>query len=134
MQDTQITVRPVLNVVGIVTSGMARSLSFYRLLGLDVPDTPEDGHVTIELDGGVRLMLDAEEEVRKFRPQWARQQGNQMGLAFECPSPAAVDEIYARMTGAGYQGDKDPWDAFWGQRYAQLSDPDGVPVDLYASI
>jgi len=27
-----------------------------------------------------------------------------------------------------------PWDAFWGQRYAQLPDPDGVPVDLYAGL
>jgi uncharacterized glyoxalase superfamily protein PhnB len=45
-----------------------------------------------------------------------------------------VDEVYARMTTAGFQGDKEPWDAFWGQRYAQLRDPDGVPVDLYATI
>jgi uncharacterized glyoxalase superfamily protein PhnB len=22
----------------------------------------------------------------------------------------------------------------WGQRYAQLADPDGVPVDLYAAL
>ena len=25
-----------------------------------------------------------------------------------------------------------PWDAFWGQRYAVLHDPDGHQVDLYA--
>jgi uncharacterized glyoxalase superfamily protein PhnB len=35
---------------------------------------------------------------------------------------------------AGFHGEKEPWDAFWGQRYAQLHDPDGVPVDLYASL
>ena len=28
----------------------------------------------------------------------------------------------------------DPWDAFWGQRYAQLRDPDGVRVDLYVTL
>ncbi len=79
-------------------------------------------------------MLDTEEEIRKFRPDWSRQTGNQAAIAFEFPSSGALDEAYARMTAAGYRGDKEPWDAFWGQRYAQLRDPDGVPVDLYSSI
>jgi uncharacterized glyoxalase superfamily protein PhnB len=125
---------PVLNAVGIVTSEMARSLEFYRHLGLDVPDTPEEGHVNIDIADGIRLMLDSEAEVRKFRPDWDRKMGNQLGLAFQCESPSQVDEVYARMTTAGFQGDKEPWNAFWGQRYAQLRDPDGVPVDLYATI
>jgi len=125
---------PVLNAVGIVTSDMARSLEFYRQLGLDVPDTPEQGHVNIDIAGGMRLMIDSEAEVRKFRPDWNRKTGNQFGLAFQCETSSQVDEVYARMTAAGFKEEKEPWDAFWGQRYAQLRDPDGVPVDLYASI
>jgi hypothetical protein len=27
-----------------------------------------------------------------------------------------------------------PWDAYWGQRYALLGDPDGVRVNLYAAL
>jgi uncharacterized glyoxalase superfamily protein PhnB len=125
---------PVLNAVGIVASDMARSLDFYRLLGLDVPQTSEGGHVNITRTNGLRLMLDSEEEVRKFRTDWIREPGNQFSLAFACETAAEVDQVYARMITGGYQGDKDPWDAFWGQRYAQLRDPDGVPVDLYASL
>jgi uncharacterized glyoxalase superfamily protein PhnB len=125
---------PVLNAVGIVTSEMARSLEFYRHLGLDVPDTPKEGHVNIDIADGIRLMIDSEAEIRKFRPDWDRKAGNQLALAFQCESPSQVDEVYARMTTAGFQGDKEPWNAFWGQRYAQLRDPDGVPVDLYATI
>jgi uncharacterized glyoxalase superfamily protein PhnB len=125
---------PVLNAVGIVTSDMARSLEFYRQLGLEAPDTPDEGHVNIEIAGGARLMFDSEAEIRKFRPDWERATGNQSALAFECESPSEVDEIYSRVLAAGFQGDKEPWDAFWGQRYAQLRDPDGVPVDLYATI
>jgi uncharacterized glyoxalase superfamily protein PhnB len=79
-------------------------------------------------------MLDSEEEVRKFRPNWVREAGNQFSLAFQCESAAEVDQLYAGMISAGYQGDKEPWDAFWGQRYAQLRDPDRVPVDLYATL
>jgi len=125
---------PQLNAIGIVVSDMATSIRFYRLLGLDLPDTPEEGHVEASMPGGTRLMLDSEEVLRSFRPDWSRQTGNQVSLAFECSSPAEVDDVYARMTGGGFEGEKEPWDAFWGQRYAQLRDPDGVSVDLYAAL
>jgi catechol 2,3-dioxygenase-like lactoylglutathione lyase family enzyme len=125
---------PQLNAIGIVVSDMARSIAFYRLVGLDVPETPDEGHVDTFLPNGVRFMLDTEDVVRSFRPDWARATGNQLGLALECESPAGVDEAYRRAVDAGFHGEKEPWDAFWGQRYAQLADPDGVPVDLYASL
>ena len=125
---------PLLNALGIVTSDMATSIKFYRLLGVDVPETPDEGHLDTFLPNGVRFMLDSEDVVRSFRPDWQRETGNQVGLAFECESPAEVDDVYARVVDAGFTGDKAPWDAFWGQRYAQLRDPDGVPVDLFAPL
>ncbi|HSC92418.1 MAG TPA: VOC family protein [Gaiellaceae bacterium] len=124
---------PQLNAIGIVVSDMARSIRFYRLLGVDVAETPDEGHIDTFLPNGARFMLDSEDVVRSFRPDWSRETGNQLALAFECASPAEVDEVYARVTEAGFDGEKAPWDAFWGQRYAQLRDPDGVPVDLYAA-
>ncbi len=111
---------------------MARSIRFYRLLGLDVPETPDEEHVDAFLPNGVRFMLDTEEVVRSFLPEWSRETGNQLSVALECASPAEVDEVYARVTGGGFEGEKEPWDAFWGQRYALLIDPDGVRVNLYA--
>lgn len=125
---------PQLNAIGIVASDIARSIRFYRLLGLDVPETPDEGHVEAFLPSGVRFMLDTEDVVRSFRPDWTRETGNQVGLALECGSPAEVDEVYARAVAAGFHGEKEPWDASWGQRYAELADPDGVPVALYAAL
>ena len=125
---------PELNAIGIVTSDMERSIRFYRLLGLDLPETPGEGHVDTLLPNGVRLMLDTEDVIRSFRPEWTRETGNQVALALECASPAEVDETYRRAVDAGFEGEKEPWDAFWGQRYAQLRDPDGIPVDLYATL
>jgi uncharacterized glyoxalase superfamily protein PhnB len=55
-----------------------------------------------------------------------------MGLAFLLESPAEVDQVYAELTTLGYEGYKKPWDAFWGQRYAIILDPDGVGVSLFA--
>jgi catechol 2,3-dioxygenase-like lactoylglutathione lyase family enzyme len=125
---------PELNAIGIVVSDMATSIRFYRVLGLDMPETPDEGHVEASMPTGVRLMLDSEEVVRSFLPEWSRETGNQLSLAFECSSPVEVDEVYARVTGAGFEGEKEPWDAFWGQRYALLRDPDGVEVNLYAPL
>jgi uncharacterized glyoxalase superfamily protein PhnB len=124
---------PELNAIGIVASDLGRSIAFYRLLGVELPEDGE-GHIEAELPSGVRLMLDSEDVIRSFRPDWTREAGNQLALAFECSSPEEVDELYERVTSAGFDGEKEPWDAFWGQRYAQLSDPDGVPVDLFARL
>src|SRR3954471_8063164 len=97
---------PQLNAIGIVAADMGRSIRFYRLIGLDVPETPEEGHVDTFLPNGVRLMLDSEEVVLSFRPDWTRATGNQLSLAFECSSPAEVDEVYARVVAAGFHGEK----------------------------
>ena len=124
---------PELNAIGIVASDLGRSIAFYRLVGVDLPEDGE-GHIEATLPNGTRLMLDEEAVIKSFRPDWTRETGNQLALAFECSSPAEVDELYGRLRDAGFEAEKEPWDAFWGQRYAQLRDPDGVPVDLFASL
>jgi uncharacterized glyoxalase superfamily protein PhnB len=125
---------PQLNAIGIVVRDMAETIRFYRVLGFDVPETPGEGHVHVELPNGIRLMFDTEEVMRSFRGGWSRTEGNHVALALECASPAEVDETYARVVDAGFESEKEPWDAFWGQHYAQLRDPNGVGVDLYASL
>jgi uncharacterized glyoxalase superfamily protein PhnB len=124
---------PELNAIGIVSSDTELSIAFYRLLGVDFPEDGE-GHIEATLPNGVRIMLDAEDVIRSFRPDWTRETGNQLALAFECASPAQVDELYEAVKAAGFDAEKEPWDAFWGQRYAQVRDPDGVPVDLFAAL
>ena len=123
-----------LNAIGIVASDPEASIRFYRLLGVDMPDTPGEGHFEATLHNGLRLMFDSEDVVKSFLPDWGRRNGNQLSLAFECSSPADVDALYARIVDAGFHGEKEPWDAFWGQRYALLADPDGVEVNLFAAL
>jgi uncharacterized glyoxalase superfamily protein PhnB len=123
---------PRLSAIGIVSSDLARSRAFYDLLGIEVAEG--DGHVEATMPNGLRLMFDTEDVMRSFRSGWTRETGNQVALALECAGPAEVDEVYARVVSAGFEGEKEPWDAFWGHRYAQLRDPDGVPVDLYAPL
>ena len=123
---------PHLDAIGIVTSDLGRTRAFYRLLGVEFGEG--DDHVEATMPNCLRLMVDAEHVIRSFNPEWTRATGNQLALAFACDSPAEVDELYARVVDAGFHGEKEPWDAFWGYRYAQLADPDGVPVDLFAAL
>jgi catechol 2,3-dioxygenase-like lactoylglutathione lyase family enzyme len=123
-----------LAAIGIVTSDIAESVRFYRLLGLEIPDPDGGPHHDVELPGGIRLMWDTEELMRELDPQREEPRGQRMALAFECESAADVDATYARLVEAGYEGKKEPFDAFWGQRYANVVDPDGNVVDLFAPL
>jgi uncharacterized glyoxalase superfamily protein PhnB len=123
--------RPAL--VEMVVADMPATLGFYRRLGLDIPPSADgEPHVDVEF-GGLRLAFDTQATIRSFDPEWSPPTGgHRVALAFECGSPGEVDEAWADLVGAGYEGHLEPWDAFWGMRYAVVRDPDGTPVDLFA--
>jgi catechol 2,3-dioxygenase-like lactoylglutathione lyase family enzyme len=127
---------PQFDFLGVPVSDMARSVAFYRRLGLDFPDGAEsEQHAEALLPGGMRYALDTEDVIRSFDPDWKRPtDGYAGGGAFRCESPEEVDQVYRELLAAGGSAHKEPWDAFWGQRYAQLRDPDGTVIDLYAAL
>jgi len=125
-----------LDMIGLVVEDMARSLAFYRLLGMDLPPEADgEPHVEVTLPGGLRLAWDTVETIRSFDPDWeAPSGGDRMGLAFLLDTPAGVDRAYDELVAQGCEGHKQPWDAEWGQRYAIVLDPDGNGVQLFADI
>ena len=127
---------PTFDQIGIVVSDMAKSLAFYRRLGLDIPaEADSEPHVDVTLAGGLRLAWDTVGTIQSFDPEWSPPTGGPpVGLAFLCADPAEVDSTYAALVDAGYDGHKEPWDAFWGQRYAIVHDPDGNSVELFARL
>jgi len=127
---------PRFDLIGLVVADMSRSLAFYRRLGLDVPATADnERHVEVELPGGLRLAWDTVDTIRSFDPSWEPPVGGHaVGLAFACESPAEVDAVHDDLLAAGYDGHLAPWDAFWGQRYATVRDPDNNSVDLFADL
>jgi len=127
---------PRLDMLGLVVRDMATALAFYRRLGLEIADGAEsEAHVEATLPGGLRVAWDTVEVMQSFDPGWAPAAGGAaFSLAFLVDSPAEVDSLYAELTGAGYAGHLEPWDAFWGQRYAVVKDPDGNDVALFARL
>nr|WP_297994237.1 VOC family protein [uncultured Actinomyces sp.] len=125
-----------LGFIGIVTSDMAASLAFYRALGITVPAGSDDApHVEAKLGDGTVIAWDSVDVIRGFDTGYTIPTGgHRIALAFDQGTVNAVDATYARLTGAGYEGRTEPWDAPWGQRYATVLDPDGNSVDLFAAL
>lgn len=118
--------------VSIFVGQMKRSLDFYRLLGLEIPENAnEEQHVEVE-HHGFRLAFDTQETVQVIFGRWEEPVGYRVELAFQFESHEALDESYRRLTAHGYDGHLEPHDTPWGERYAIVKDPDGNLVSLFA--
>lgn len=124
-----------LNAVGVCSSDLKVTAKFYELLGFNFPKfSPEEQHLEpIPDSGSIRLMIDSASLIesiigqKPFAP-------NHSSFAIEYNSPSEVDEIVQKVKENGFKIFKEPWDAFWGQRYAIVEDPDGYKVDLYSNL
>lgn len=123
------------DMVGYVVRDMAATLRFYRQLGLAIPDGVEgEPYVECITPNGYRLSWNTEAMVKGLEPDWVEPVGTRVSVAFKCDSPAEVDAMHHKLVAAGYASRKAPWDAFWGQHYAVVEDPDGNPVDLFCPL
>src|SRR5829696_1534878 len=124
-----------LDLVGIVARDMGASLEFYRRLGLNIPEDAEDEpHVEATTPSGLRVAWDTVELIQRIDSDWTDPSGGHcISLAFLCSSPEEVDAKYDELASLGH-GHREPWDAFWGHRYATVKDPDGNKVDLFAPL
>jgi len=127
--------KPTMNVIDIAVSDLDAAIAFYWRLGLEFQVDPQTSeHAGCDLPSGIHLMLDTDELRGKTTAGWTPPATGRTFLAFEFPSPAEVDAKYAELTGAGYRGLQEPYDAFWGMRYATVTDPAGNGIDLYAGL
>ena len=128
---------PMIDAIGLVASDLARTVTFYRAAGCVLPDPDTnalDEHLECDL-GGLRLMIDSEDVMKSFSEDtWSGPNAGRLTLAVRCASPTDVDRLHDELSALGAGSHLTPFDAPWGQRYATVRDPDGVRVDLYASL
>ncbi len=124
-----------LDAIGIVSSDLAKSIQFYGLLGADLKTVGGEGHMESSTPSGVRIMVDSVELVKEINPNWEKPSGSSpIILCFLQQNAGEVDRIYNEITTAGFKSVTKPWDAFWGQRYSSVQDPDGNQIDIFASL
>lgn len=119
--------KPVFNQVNLVVSDIDASRSFYERLGVRMNELPEwppgsgARHVEAEqaASGEIHFDLDNPQMARIWH-EGVRADPSIGGpvLSFSFPSRQAVEERYADLVAAGYASRQEPYDTFWGSRYA----------------
>ena len=133
--------KPTFDQINIICGDLRESLTFYRRLGIEIPDarvwyasTGAHHASAFELssDGVVDLDLDSTAFAQRWNIGWKGRTDlrGRIVVGFGLPSHSDVDELFRKMTDAGHRGLQGPHDAFWDTRYAIIEDPDGVAVGL----
>jgi catechol 2,3-dioxygenase-like lactoylglutathione lyase family enzyme len=121
--------RPVVNQLNLVARDMEATLTFYRRLGLDIPDAAvwqtASGvhHVEATMPNGFTIEFDSAAMAAHYNAGWRPPtgEGTRAVIGLPLPSRDAVDERYGTRGGAGRQP---PYDTP-GARYVIVEDPDG---------
>ncbi len=124
-----------IDAISVKSKNFKETVKFYTLLGFSFPPFAEtDDHLEpITKEGEVRLMLDDPALLKEMTGKES-QPPTHSSFAILCDTPQEVDLTVQKIKENGYKIVKEPWDAFWGQRYAIVQDPDGYMIDLFASL
>jgi uncharacterized glyoxalase superfamily protein PhnB len=123
-----------LSQINLVVRDMDESLSFYRRLGIEIPEpwSGADGqahHAKATTQADVDLEFDSHRMAHAYNEGFAAERGRVViGVTLE--TREAVDRLWTELVEDGVQGLQPPYDAFWGARYAIVEDPDGNPVGI----
>jgi uncharacterized glyoxalase superfamily protein PhnB len=126
---------PRFDLIDIIARDYDATIAFYRRLGLEVHDGPEGEirHSNIEF-GDVEIHIDNEYLAGLYNSSWRSGEQPRVIVGFRVQTREAVDAQYADLIDAGYAGVQEPYDAFWGARYAIVADPDGNHVGFMSPI
>lgn len=128
--------KPVLDQLNIVVPDVAEAVDFYRLLGVEIPETLPEWqvhHREFESGDGLDAGLDSQ----AFAPDWNRgwpAQTSGVVVGFRVARRDAVDELHARVVAAGHRSQQEPYDAFWGARYAIVEAPGGTSIGIMSPV
>jgi catechol 2,3-dioxygenase-like lactoylglutathione lyase family enzyme len=120
-----------LDQVNVVVANMEAMAEFYGRLGLKLSSGMPEWAAHHRNTGG-RDGLDFDLDSSAFASVWNEgwPGGTGIVLGFCVPDREQVDQLHEELTSAGYASQQTPYDAFWGSRFAVVSDPDGNSVAL----
>ena len=124
--------RPVFDGLNLVVRDMDAMVAFYEALGVEIVPTDAKwaaNHRNLGTSDGFDFDLDSLPFAREWNRGWPEGQTGAV-IGFRVASRDEVDAVYSKLTSAGYAGQQEPYDAFWGARYAVVADPDGNSVGV----
>jgi uncharacterized glyoxalase superfamily protein PhnB len=124
--------QPMLDQLNLVVKNMDEMAAFYEHLGMDLAQSPPGWaahHRNTEPTPGLHFDLDSPEFAATWNEGWPADQHGVV-IGFRLSTRNGVDALFDRLVDAGHQVQQSPYDAFFGCRYAVVSDPDGNAVGL----
>jgi uncharacterized glyoxalase superfamily protein PhnB len=129
--------RPALHQINLVVRDMDAMAEFYGRIGFEgqlMSPRWDPHHRTLSREeGGIDFDLDSVEFAQVWDEGWPAERTGPV-IGFRVATREAVDATYADLVAAGYAGQQTPYDAFWGARYAIVSDPEGNFVGFMSPI
>ena len=124
---------PRFTMVVLLVADMARSVAFYRRLGVDFPpDAEARTDIVVPIGGEHQLVLTTTfvRAIPDYEPP--PHGGSGIVIEFFVDGDAAVDATWAELTGAGHAGRRAPFRTSFGAWMAMVDDPDGNVVLITA--
>ena len=120
--------KPRFTMIVLLVEDMARSVGFYRRLGVDFPegaDTKRDVGVDI---GDGRTIIWSTTFAANDPDRETPKGGSRIMLEFFVDGKAAVDAKFAELAEAGYTVQREPYTTNFGAYMCLVDDPDGNTV------
>ncbi|MGB0112543.1 MAG: VOC family protein [Ilumatobacteraceae bacterium] len=115
--------------VNLIVTDLERAKSFWEVLGFSwAPRHPKAAVISFE--NGMNLVVHEPDFARLWDPAYSGPSAGSTVIDINVPSRHAVDALHDRVVGAGYHSSVEPWDTFFGARYAIVCDADGHRIGL----
>jgi catechol 2,3-dioxygenase-like lactoylglutathione lyase family enzyme len=127
-----------LDQINLVVTDIDATRAFYARLGLAFDDGGDpvwaSRHVSTVHNDDVPLDIDLDSTA--FAQEWNTgwPGGPGVVLGFKVTRRDEVDSLVEAMAADGVPVQQPPYDAFWGARYAVVSDPDGNSVGIMSPV
>ena len=107
---------PVLDQLNLIDRDIARSINFYRAIGLEIPDdtvwrtATGPHHVEIKTANGFEFALDSEALAAVYDAGWRKFEGkgDRAVIGFRLPDAQEVDASYDRVVALGHGSAQPP--------------------------
>jgi catechol 2,3-dioxygenase-like lactoylglutathione lyase family enzyme len=127
-----------LDQLNLIVHDVEASRTFYSRLGLDFGDAADpiwaDNYASAV--HGEQTLIDVDVHSSIFVQKWDRgwPGGSGVVVGFKVDSRDEVDALVAALSADGVPVQQEPFDAFWGARYAVVGDPDGNGVGIMSPV
>ena len=115
--------------VNLIVTDLKRATDFWAILGYE--STPRHSKAALlSFPNGMNLVLHEPDFAQLWDPAYGGQSAGSTVLDVNVASREDVDKVHTLVLAAGYSSSVEPWDTFFGSRYAIVCDADGHRIGL----